>query len=101
MLKLNCYDCKYRGDLMGGAHSRCEHPSIGTTSPFDEVMGILASVGRVPPMLKSNELNIKGSTHGIKNGWFNWPYNFDPVWLENCDGFESKNKPLDNSKGGD
>jgi hypothetical protein len=28
--------------------------------------------------------------HGICNGWFIWPINFDPVWLENCDGFESK-----------
>jgi len=22
--------------------------------------------------------------------WFIWPVNFDPVWLENCDGFEPK-----------
>jgi len=36
------------------------------------------------------ELNIRGNPHGIKRGWFSWPYNFDPVWLENCDGFEEK-----------
>jgi hypothetical protein len=29
-------------------------------------------------------------------GWFVWPLNFDPVWLENCDGFsdnEADRKP--------
>jgi len=37
-------------------------------------------------------LNVKGHPHGIKNGWFIWPFNFDPVWLENCDGFTPKEK---------
>jgi len=36
------------------------------------------------------KLTIKGHPHGIKNGWFFWPVNFDPIWLENCDGFQSK-----------
>src|SRR3990167_11061705 len=43
------------------------------------------------------ELNIRGNPHGIKHGWFSWPYNFDPIWLENCDGFEEKEKDLKES----
>jgi len=39
-------------------------------------------------MKNSKKLNIKGNSHGIASGWFNFPYNFDPVWLENCDGYE-------------
>jgi hypothetical protein len=40
-------------------------------------------------MCKRNPVpNVKGAAHGIKKGWFNFPFNFDPVWLENCDGFE-------------
>ena len=35
-------------------------------------------------------LNVVGNKHGIEQGWFNWPYNFDPVWLESCDGFEEE-----------
>lgn len=55
------------------------------------IMAIFASVGRVQPMaIGSKELNIKGDPHGIKKGWFNFPWNFDPVWLDNCDGYEEK-----------
>jgi hypothetical protein len=56
-------------------------------SPLPEAMAILASVGRVPPQILVGELGIRGNPHGIRKGWFNWPWNFDPVWLDNCDGF--------------
>jgi hypothetical protein len=41
-------------------------------------------------LLGKNPLNIKASAHGIKMGWFMHPVNFDPVWLESCDGFTPK-----------
>jgi len=89
--KPDCYKCQHRGTLSGSAHSRCQHPSIGKIDPLFEVAAILASVGRVPPIqVSAKQLNIKGNPHGIRNGWFNWPYNFDPVWLDSCDGFEAK-----------
>lgn len=31
-----------------------------------------------------------GKEHGIKNGWFCYPFNFDPIWLDYCDNFESR-----------
>lgn len=33
---------------------------------------------------------VKGHETGIKNGWFFWPFNFDPTWLIDCDGYEEK-----------
>jgi len=91
-MKANCYECKYRGDVPGDAHSCCRHPSTrsDTSDPLGQLMAIFAGVGRVPPVEgeSSIDLNIRGSAHGVRNGWFNWPWNFDPVWLENCDGFE-------------
>jgi hypothetical protein len=42
-----------------------------------------------------DKLNIKGNPHGIRNGWFNWPMNFDPTWLEQCEGFHAKPPPPD------
>ena len=63
--KPDCYKCKYRDIIPGDCHSRCRHPKAG-------------------------ECNIKGNEHGIKEGWFMWPFNFDPIWLENCDGFKEK-----------
>ena len=70
-IKLDCYECKYKGDVPGSCHSSCNHP-------------------------KCKILNEKGNHHGIEKGWFNHPMNFDPVWLEDpvikikCNGFERK-----------
>ncbi len=76
-VKPDCYRCKHRGSVPGDAHSCCEYPGNKT--------GILDMFSNEDNIKK---LNIKGSLHGIRNGWFMWPVNFDPVWLENCDGFE-------------
>jgi len=65
MAKPNCYECKHRGTVPGDAHSCCRHPGLA-------------------------ELKIKGDPHGIRMGWFVWPVNFDPAWLEICNGFEEK-----------
>ncbi|MFI5304329.1 MAG: hypothetical protein ACHQYP_05970 [Nitrospiria bacterium] len=65
MKEQNCYECVHRGTLPGDCHSRCNN----------------------------HEANVKGNAHGIKNGWFKWPYNFDPTWLISCDGFS--NNPED------
>lgn len=60
--KPNCYECKYRRDLAGDCHSTCAN----------------------------KEAKVTGHAHGIRMGWFFWPYNFDPTWLVNCDGFAAK-----------
>jgi len=57
------------------------------------MLGIFASVGRTPPMQMETGLNVKGNPQGVRNGWFNWPWNFDPVWLESCDGWEARDQP--------
>ena len=93
--KPNCYKCAYRGSIPGNAHSKCLHPDIKvvTEDPIAEIFGMLGSRGiSATGMNLGNELSgtlgIKGNQHGINSGWFNWPINFDPVWLESCDGFE-------------
>jgi hypothetical protein len=94
--KPNCYECKHRRDLAGDCHSRCAHPvnGNGDVDPFSALMATLANVGRVDPVIgdTATELDIKGNEHGVRSGWFNWPFNFDPVWLESCNGFEGKKK---------
>lgn len=91
--KPNCYKCKWQRDLAGSAHSKCVHPknNVSLENPLLEVLSIFGSVGRVPNLV-SGGLKVKGSEHGIKNGWFNYPFNFDPVWLLECDGYEEKGK---------
>lgn len=86
-----CYSCKYRRDCPGSAHSKCAHPKNqeDLEDSLQNVLAILGSVGRGSGVL-SGGLNVVGHPHGIRNGWFNYPFNFDPVWLEECDGFELK-----------
>lgn len=68
--EFNCYKCKFRGNIDYSYHSQCNHPSATEKDSID--------------------LNIIGDPQGIKGGWFNFPYNFDPVWVKNCDGFQQK-----------
>lgn len=87
--KPNCYKCKHRGSVAGSAHSSCNHPKCKQIKedPMMNIMSIMGGVrGGVPPM--PTGLNVKGNEQGIRGGWFNHPLNFDPVWLEECDGFE-------------
>jgi hypothetical protein len=60
--KPDCYKCVHRLNLPGDCHSRCNN----------------------------FESNVTAKAHGVRMGWFNWPLNFDPVWLESCDGFSDK-----------
>ena len=91
--KPNCYKCTHRGEVPGSAHSSCTHPSAGGKDTGMEVLAILASVGRTQPVVDvdgATKLNIAADPHGVRMGWFNWPFNFDPTWLQSCDGFETK-----------
>ena len=48
-----CYNCEFRREVPGSAHSACG-------APLDKV-------------------KVVADAHGIRNGWFIFPYNFDPV----------------------
>ncbi len=69
-----CFDCIYSRKIQGDTHLSCVHPS------WNEIQN----------SPKNKTLNIKADFYGIRMGWFNMPFNFDPVWLESCDGFQSK-----------
>lgn len=55
-----CYKCKYRGSLPGDTHSCCKNPLAFAI----------------------------GDEYGVNSGWFFHPFNFDPIWLKYCDGYE-------------
>lgn len=60
----NCYTCEHRRPLVGDYHSRCVNHAA----------------------------RVQQSEHGVKNGWCFWPHNFDPIWINSCDGFKEKEK---------
>ena len=80
----NCYFCLYRSDVLYSAHSSCIHPLIRKLGASEA----------------KKRLEIQGAEKGIREGWFLWPYNFDPIWLERCQGFRElpKQKKADDSK---
>ena len=78
------------------------HPLIGSKKddPMTDLLTILG--GRMTykySVVLAKVMGVKGSSHGITNGWFNWPFNFDPVWLESCNMFEElKENECDDEK---
>lgn len=86
-MKANCYECIYRGNVPGDAHSCCRHPEV---KGGDDVIAGLVAMFSGDNINAIEKLQIRGNAHGIRKGWFFWPANFDPVWLENCNGFTPK-----------
>ena len=82
----DCYKCKHRGNIEGNTHNCCNHPLIGDYT--DLLVKLVRHKGNLPDEVK--DFNIVANSHGVKQGWFFWPMDFDPVWLNNCDKFETK-----------
>lgn len=47
---------------------------------------------------KKRNVLVVGSDHGIKNGWFDFPYYFDPIWLEECISYRPKDFKLEDQE---
>ncbi len=81
--KPDCYTCAHRRSLAGDAHSSCV--ALG---PAAFSASVLFLSGKSE--LLTSQIHIRGNTHGVRSGWFIWPINFDPVWLEICNMYEVK-----------
>jgi hypothetical protein len=65
--KTPCFSCKNRRSIPGDYHILCSKPDPKMT----------------------------GNPHGIKNGWFAYPWNFDPLWkTKECSNFEKEEKEV-------
>jgi len=68
-----CWSCVYRLNVPGDSHILCIKP----------------------------DANMTGNDHGIKKGWFMYPYLFDPVWkTKKCDNFEQKSDAVSGAVSG-
>lgn len=58
-----CFSCEHRRSIPGDCHIQCSNPDSKMT----------------------------GAEWGINNGWFLYPYEFDPVWKKKfCTNFKAK-----------
>ena len=90
----DCYNCVHRRNVVYSAHSRC----VVRTPDTDRDMELLTTWQNIFISVDVDGDNyttrmIEAASHGIKNGWFNYPLNFDPVWLEKCTLFKPMETP--------
>lgn len=96
----NCYECKWQRPIQGDAHSYCAHPFVAGYA--EHLLGkiLIGLVSHKRHLVELEDymkqpglvrMGISCDPVGFKNGWFNWPFGYDPVWLRSCNGFEPKN----------
>ena len=89
--KPDCYKCKFMRPVPGDAHIQCRHPAFAEAYNDPESFLIMSLGGRSSKIDKCyKNCRVVGKAQGIKMGWFNHPFNFDPVWLVECSGFQKK-----------
>jgi hypothetical protein len=84
MSEPKCYSCKHRGPVPGSHHASCQHPILPDAKTKAVAMILFLGMDKFEP------LNVTANAHGIAKGWFVWPVDFDPVWLNTCDGYERR-----------
>lgn len=57
-----CLTCKYMRQISGTHHIRCV----------------------------KEDAHVNLNNHGVKNGWALYPFNMDPIWVEDCDSYVNK-----------
>lgn len=88
----DCYKCMYRGMLAGDAHSRCTHP-VATKGLDPNSIAQMADAF----LGKANGARVK---LGIVGGGQTWPANFNPAFLQNCEGFQEREESRAERAGG-
>jgi hypothetical protein len=96
-----CYQCKFRGTVPGSAHSSCtvirklgEGMEEGKIAALE--LAFMTGNAKLTTQTENGEADaIKLDPQGVKNGWANWPFDFDPVWVEKCDMFIDKEEKKD------
>lgn len=85
-MKPDCFKCKHKRTIPGNAHIRCGHPMVDSNDPLSNLASLFG--GGTPHQVAMEKMGVTGHETGIKNGWFMWPFNFDPNWLLSCNGME-------------
>jgi len=87
---MDCYNCKFRSDALGSAHSKCNIISCSNNEGSDALEYLIASGKYQLINGETKEPLVKLNEHGVKNGWALWPINFDPIWVESCNFYTEK-----------
>ena len=88
-----CNNCRHRGTVPNSVHSSCHHPiAIEIISDHETLLSMMKSIVEFNKLGYTGSLGLKlkedYEEYAISNGYFIFPINFDPGWIENCNGFE-------------
>jgi hypothetical protein len=64
---MKCHNCKFKSNIAGDAHVSCKRAAC---------------------------LPLDVNQHGVDQGWFIFPVNFDPTWAKSCTGFVDRQQTL-------
>jgi len=85
-----CLTCKHRGTVPNSSHSSCKHPEVQhmDCNTYAMVIKKLAAGDEVIQITGS--MGVEFEKRGIDGNWALWPFNFDPIWLVKCLGYEKE-----------
>lgn len=80
----NCSTCEYKRNVPGDSHISCEYPFLDKKNA-----SLISMMSVTNPQAFNQTLHqlfgFQASMHGVQSGWFMFPSNFDPNWMEgNC-----------------
>lgn len=76
----NCHNCEYKARIPGDTHISCEYPYFSAEDKHKYSLLAIANPPMLNELLKQN-FGFTGDMHGIRAGWFTFPINFDPTWM--------------------
>lgn len=91
--KHDCSKCKFNGGITPGSghHIKCDFPEYFTKDSLTPLLSMAQVVRQhKSPFSKGDIITPRFNGHGIRNGWCDWPLQFDPIWVEECLLYEPK-----------
>lgn len=84
---MDCYSCKYHKNIPGDTHIECEHP-MAQAHKMTALLALLNTNKRyIEDIYACLGIKIDAAAYG--SGYAMYPINFDPIWINNCDGYDN------------
>lgn len=73
----NCHDCRFSKNIPGDCHIAC---GALINDKAASLLAIHLMIGNYNCVKET--MGISFNPHGVQSGWCNFPFNYDPVWIE-------------------
>ena len=84
----HCHTCQHHKPVPDTDNCACNHPWLDSKNTAMAQL-MVQKMGECKMVNEGVEFFVKINQQGIDSGAANWPIDFDPVWLEECTGYEA------------